>query len=81
MANEYWIDYSDPPYPTIRHRSHPLWDYKYNDLLSLTGAKREIKEKCRAERQHWLAVQHRQTSLTPEAILQDVEEAKVEYGA
>lgn len=81
MANDYWVDYSDPPYPAIRHRSHPLFDHKYNPLISLSAAKREIKEKCRVERQHWLSVMNRQISLTPEDIQQDAEETRKGYDA
>lgn len=76
MANDYWVDHSDPPYPAIRHRSYLTFDPQYNELMSLSAARREIKEKCRSERQHWLAVQHTQLAQTPEVIEMDAKNSR-----
>jgi acetylornithine deacetylase/succinyl-diaminopimelate desuccinylase-like protein len=71
MAKDFWIDSSDPPYPAIRHRSYPTFDPRFNDAMTLTEARREIKEHCRSHRQHWLAVMHHQVDQTAEAIIEE----------
>lgn len=76
MARDFWIDESDPPYPAIRHRSHPSFEERFSDLMSLTTARQQIKEKCRVERQHWLAVMHHQIDQGAEAIIQEAVEAR-----
>ena len=76
MAKDFWVDYDDPPFPAIRHWSHPRFDPNYNDLVTLTQARKEIKEKCRQERQHWLAVMHRQVSLSGQTIERDAQAAR-----
>lgn len=81
MAKDFWVDYDDPPFPTIRHRSHPKFDPRFHDLVTLTTARAEIKEKCRVERQHWLAVMHRVTGLSGQTIERDAQEARRGYGA
>lgn len=81
MAKDFWIDHSDPPYPMIRHRSHPKFEPQFTELITLTQARREIKEKCRVERQHWLAVLHHQTALSAQTIERDAQSAREGYGA
>jgi hypothetical protein len=76
MAKDFWIDSSDPPYPAIRHRSYPSFDPKFNDLMTLTEARREIKEQCRQHRQHWLAVMHHQVDQSSEAIIREATTAR-----
>lgn len=75
-AKEFWVDHNDPPYPTIRHRSYPTFDPQYNDLVSLTQARHEIKEKCRQERQHWLAVMNHQLDISGDIIIQEAKQAR-----
>lgn len=81
MAKDFWVDYDDPPFPAIRHRSHPRFDSRYTELVTLTQARREIKEKCRQERQHWLAVMNRQVSLSSQTIERDAQASREGYGA
>jgi hypothetical protein len=44
--------------------------------MTLTEARREIKEQCRQHRQHWLAVMHHQVDQSPEAIIREAKEAR-----
>lgn len=78
MAKDYWIDDSDPPFPQIRHRSHPDTNAGYvkEEFFTLNEAKREIKEQCRQHRQHWLAVMHRQVAQTSAQLVAEAEEAR-----
>jgi hypothetical protein len=76
MAKDFWIDESDPPYPAIRHTSHGEFDSSHHKVMSLTEARREIKEQCRQHRQHWLAVMHHQVDQSPEAIIREAVESK-----
>lgn len=69
MAKEFWIDHSDPPYPEIRHISHPGFDERFYTALSFAGARREIRETCREHRNHWLSVRHTQLSRGVEEII------------
>lgn len=74
MAEEFWIDYSDPPFPAIRHKWHPSFDSRYHELMTLTKAREEIKERCRQERRHWLAVMKIQLSLNSTDIMNEATE-------
>lgn len=65
---EFWIDYSDPPYPGIRHKSHPGYDSRWTDLMTLTQCRREIKEHARQHRQHWLTIMKLQLGRSEEQI-------------
>lgn len=78
MAADYWIDESDPPYPQIRHRSHPDTNTGYvkEEFFTLRQAKEEIKKTCRSHRQHWLAVMHHQLEQTPEKLMAEAERAR-----
>jgi hypothetical protein len=71
MAQDFWVDESDNPYPAIRHRSHPEFMGSHAEIMTLAQAQRRIKEICRSHRQHWLAVMHRQLDQTPKDIIQD----------
>lgn len=71
MAKDFWIDSSDPPYPAIRHRAYPTFDAQYDEALTLPEARKQIKERCRTERQHWLAVMHHQVDQSPEDIIRE----------
>ena len=76
MAKNYWIDHSDPPFPQIRHQSHPEFDDRFHELMALTQARAEIKIICRQHRQHWLAVMNYQLSQSPESIIQEAKQAR-----
>lgn len=76
MARDFWIDESDPPYPAIRHISHPNFEERFCTVLSLTAARQQIKEKCRIERQHWLAVMHHQVDQGVDSIIREAIEAR-----
>jgi hypothetical protein len=76
MAKEFWIDHSDPPYPAIRHRSHPQFEPQFTDLMTLIQARNEIKEQCRRERQHWLSVMHHQIDISGDRIIREAKEAR-----
>jgi hypothetical protein len=75
MVKEFWVDYDDAAFPVIRHRSHPNFSPEYTDLITLTAARAEIKERCRQERQHWLSVMHHQTDISGEKIIQEAKDA------
>lgn len=76
MARDYWIDSSDPPYPAIRHIKHPSFEEGHSVIMSLTEARQGIKEKCREERQHWLAVMHHQVNQSIESIIREAIDAR-----
>lgn len=69
LDKSYWIDWDDPAFPKIRHRSHKDW--AKDELLTLRQAKRTIVARAREERQHWLAIMNQTVTLTPEKVLQN----------
>lgn len=71
MARDYWIDSTDPPFPAIRHKSHRNFDERWDELLTLTAARQQIKDTCRENRKHWLSVMENQLGQTAEEIQQD----------
>lgn len=73
MAKNYWIDHSDAAFPAIRHQTHPSfgWEGGPDDLMTLSEARREIKETCRDHRRHWLAVMNYQLSRKAEDLIKE----------
>lgn len=76
MANDFWVDQSDPPYPAIRHTSHSEFDSSHHEVVSLSTARRRIMEICRDHRNHWLAVMNHQVDQSREAIIKEATESK-----
>lgn len=68
MPNLFWVDWGDPPYPTIRPASE-VPDHGTR-LMSLRKCKLEIIERARQEREHWLAIIKRTKDLTDTMIYQ-----------
>lgn len=71
MAKDFWVDQSDPPFPQIQHRGHPNFEPEFCELMSLTEARRTVKETCRQHRNHWLAVMNHQVSRSANDIVKD----------
>lgn len=69
MAKNFWIDWSDPAFPEIR----PVTSYTpaEEELLTLREAKREIIQRARQDRQHWLAIINRTKELTVASIIRE----------
>lgn len=65
-SNRFWVDWSDPPFPRIRPASEAL-DLQ-TELKSLTACKKEIIERARQERNHWLTVINRTKDMTESKI-------------
>jgi hypothetical protein len=64
----FWVDWDDPPYPTIRPASEA--GNLHGEFKTLRQCKREIREHARDIRKHWLAVMHHTEALTETMIYQ-----------
>lgn len=53
MSRRYWVDWSDSAFPQIRPESSAD---ECQELLTLTEAKRGIREHCENEIAHWRIV-------------------------
>lgn len=68
MANKFWVDWSDPPFPRIRPASEAT--DLLTELVSLTQCKKEIIIRAREEREHWLSIIKQTKELTDTQIYQ-----------
>lgn len=63
----FWVDWTDDAYPTIRP---PSENALQAPLMSLRQCQKEIINRARDERKHWLAIINRTNDLTATKIYQ-----------